>query len=95
MRLLITDEHVIFREFLKSFLSSIPKFQVAGEASDGLEAVELDAWLKPDLASADVRCHGWTDLIGEAYYRATTRRHRDSRAKDAPVWGTLAAVRQE
>jgi len=63
MRLLITDEHVTFREFLKSFLSSIPKFQVAGETSDGLEAVELDAWLKPDLASVDVRCHGWTDLI--------------------------------
>jgi len=29
MRLLITDEHVTFREFLKSFLSSIPEFQVA------------------------------------------------------------------
>ena len=94
MRLLITDEHVTFREFLKSFLSSISKFQVAGEASDGLEAVELDARLKPDLGQWMSRCHGWTDLIGEAYYRATTSRHRDSCAKDAPIWGTLAAARQ-
>ena len=54
MRVLIADEHVTFREFLKSFLSRIPEFQVAGEASDGLEAVELIARLKPDLVLMDI-----------------------------------------
>jgi len=48
-RVLNADEHVTFREFLKSFLSRIPEFQPAGEASDGLEAVELVTRLKPDL----------------------------------------------
>ena len=54
MRVLIADEHVTFREFLKSFLSRIPEFQVAGEASDGLEAVELIARLEPDLVLMDI-----------------------------------------
>lgn len=46
VRVLITDEDVTLREFLKSFLSRIPEFQVAGETSAGLEAVELVARLK-------------------------------------------------
>ncbi len=54
MRVLVADEHVTFREFLKSFLSRIPEFQVAGEASDGLEAVELVARLNPDLVLMDI-----------------------------------------
>jgi len=54
MRVLIADGHVAFREFLKSFLCRIPEFQVAGEASDGLEAVELIARLKPDLVLMDI-----------------------------------------
>jgi DNA-binding NarL/FixJ family response regulator len=54
MRVLIADEHVTFREFLKSFLFRIPGFQVAGEASDGVEAVELVAQLKPDLVLMDI-----------------------------------------
>jgi two-component system, NarL family, response regulator DegU len=54
MRVLIADQHVIFREFLKSFFARIPEFQVAGEASDGLEAVELVDRLKPDLVLMDI-----------------------------------------
>jgi DNA-binding NarL/FixJ family response regulator len=54
MRVLITDERVTFREFLKSFLSTIPEFQVAGKASDGPEAVKLVARLKPELVLMDI-----------------------------------------
>jgi DNA-binding NarL/FixJ family response regulator len=54
IRILIADERVIFREFLKAFLSRIPDFHVAGEASDGLEAVDLVARLKPDLVLMDI-----------------------------------------
>jgi len=53
-RVLITDEHVTFREFLKSFLSRIPEFQLAGGALDGPEAVKLVARLKPDLVLMDI-----------------------------------------
>jgi DNA-binding NarL/FixJ family response regulator len=35
MRVLITDEHATSREFLKSFLSTILEFQVAGKSSNG------------------------------------------------------------
>lgn len=49
------DEHVTFREFLKSSLSTIPEFQVRGKASDGPQAVKLVARLKPELVSMDIK----------------------------------------
>jgi len=53
MRVLIADEHVTFREFLKSFCPGFPSFK-SRRASDGLEAVELVARLKPDLVLMDI-----------------------------------------
>jgi DNA-binding NarL/FixJ family response regulator len=54
LRVIIADEHVAFRDFLKSFLARMPDFQVTGEAADGIEAVELVARLKPDLILMDI-----------------------------------------
>jgi DNA-binding NarL/FixJ family response regulator len=54
LRVIIADEHVAFRDFLKSFLTRMPDFQVTGEAADGIEAVELAARLKPDLILMDI-----------------------------------------
>jgi AmiR/NasT family two-component response regulator len=51
---LIADAHVTFREFLNSPLSGTLEFQVAGEASEGLEAVERVSRLKLDLAVMDI-----------------------------------------
>jgi DNA-binding NarL/FixJ family response regulator len=61
LRVIIADEHVAFREFLKSFLARMPDFRVTGEAADGIEALELVARLKPDLVLMDIampRMHG-------------------------------------
>lgn len=56
IRVLIADDHVLFREGLKSILQRAgERFQVVGEAGSGLEAQELALRLKPDIILMDVR----------------------------------------
>jgi two-component system response regulator NreC len=52
--LLLVDDHVVMRKGLRLLLESTPEFQVAGEASNGREAVELTLQLEPDLVLMDL-----------------------------------------
>lgn len=54
LRILIADDHVTVRKHLKQLLESRPNWQVCGEASNGLEAVQKAASLKPDVIVLDV-----------------------------------------
>ncbi len=61
LRVLLVDDHILFRKGLASLLSSQPEFVVIGEAGDGLEGLEKTKSLKPDLVLMDVtmpRCTG-------------------------------------
>ncbi len=61
LRVLLVDDHILFRKGLASLLSSQPDFVVVGEAGDGLEGLEKTKALKPDLVLMDVtmpRCAG-------------------------------------
>jgi two-component system nitrate/nitrite response regulator NarL len=49
VRVLIADDHPVFRQGLRRLLDSQQDFQVIGEASDGAEAVVLASKLRPDL----------------------------------------------
>jgi len=53
IRLLIVDDHTLFRESLHSHLNAIENFQVVGEAADGLEAVSKSEQLQPDIILMD------------------------------------------
>jgi len=53
-RILIVDDHEIFRRGLRSLLESRPEFEILGEAADGLQAIEKATQLKPDLIVMDV-----------------------------------------
>jgi DNA-binding NarL/FixJ family response regulator len=55
LRVLIADDHALFRRGLQMVLSSEPDIEVVGEASDGSEAVEKAKALKPDVVLMDVR----------------------------------------
>ena len=54
IRVLLVDDHLLFREGLKNILKSQPDFDVIGEASDGLEAFIKASELLPDLILMDV-----------------------------------------
>src|ERR1700726_4233267 len=53
-RILIADDHPIFRFGLASLLSSHEGWEICGEASNGRDAVEKCRQLKPDLLILDI-----------------------------------------
>ena len=55
IRLVIADDHPVYRDGLARLLAEIGGFDVVGVAADGLEAVELAAALAPDVVVMDVR----------------------------------------
>jgi DNA-binding NarL/FixJ family response regulator len=57
-RVLIADDHALFRYGLKAMLSSTPEYEVVGEASTGEEVVSLAAELKPDVVLMDIQMPG-------------------------------------
>jgi len=54
VRILIADDHPIFRDGLKRLLESERDFKVVGEACDGVEAVKLVRQLKPEILLLDL-----------------------------------------
>jgi DNA-binding NarL/FixJ family response regulator len=54
IRVLIADDHQLVRDGLRSLLEKDENFQVCGEASNGREAIDLCATLKPDVLVIDV-----------------------------------------
>lgn len=53
-RLLIVDDHEIFRRGLRALLEPSSEWQICGEAVDGVDAVEQCKTLKPDIVVLDV-----------------------------------------
>lgn len=55
IRVLIVDDHPVVRNGLVGMLSGRPEFEIAGEASDGQQAVEQSARLSPQVILMDLR----------------------------------------
>lgn len=53
-RILIVDDHPLFRDGLKALLADCENFEVAGEAGGFAEGLQLARKLKPDLALLDI-----------------------------------------
>jgi len=58
IRLLIADDHALFREGMRALLGALPDIEVAGEAADGEAAVAQAAALQPDVILMDSNMPG-------------------------------------
>ena len=54
IHVLVVDDHAIIRKGMKAVLEVTPDMQLVGEAENGLEAVELDEKLLPDVILMDL-----------------------------------------
>ncbi len=54
LRVMVADDHPVYREGLEMVLSSLPDIEVVGGAADGVEAVELATSLRPDVVLMDL-----------------------------------------
>jgi two-component system response regulator NreC len=54
IRILLADDHALVRHGFRMILTAQPDMEVAGEAGNGREAVELAQKLKPDVVVMDV-----------------------------------------
>lgn len=54
IRILLADDHSLVRHGFRMILSAQPDMEIAGEAGNGKEAVELAQKLKPDVVVMDV-----------------------------------------
>src|SRR5437762_9337400 len=53
--ILIVDDHAMFRDALRNLLETDSTLKVAGEASDGREAIRFANELRPDIMLLDLR----------------------------------------
>lgn len=54
IRILITDDHQLFREGIANLLSASPQIEIVGQAENGQQAIEKAKQLKPDIVIMDL-----------------------------------------
>jgi DNA-binding NarL/FixJ family response regulator len=55
IRILVADDHLVYRIGIRNLLATEPGFKVDGEASDGMQTIELYRKMKPDVLLLDLR----------------------------------------
>jgi two-component system, NarL family, response regulator NreC len=54
IRILLADDHKVVRHGTRALLSTIPEWEIVGEADNGRDAVALTTKLKPDIVILDI-----------------------------------------
>jgi DNA-binding NarL/FixJ family response regulator len=62
IRVLLTDDHTLFRQGLRTLLEGEPDIEVAGEAANASDAVALAEQLRPDVVLMDIGMTGMSSF---------------------------------
>jgi DNA-binding NarL/FixJ family response regulator len=62
LRLLIADDHPLFRKGLRTLLSAVPDFVLVGEADSGSAAAALALDVQPDVVLMDLQMPGGSGI---------------------------------
>src|SRR5262245_60895471 len=58
IRILIADDHALFREGIRALFAALPDIEVVGEADEGEGAIAQVDTLQPDLVLMDINMPG-------------------------------------
>jgi two-component system, NarL family, response regulator NreC len=61
-RVMIVDDHKMFRDGLRGLINAEPGMEVVGEAVDGREAIEVARMLTPDVVVMDISMPGMNGI---------------------------------
>jgi len=62
IRVLLTDDHTLFRQGIRTLLSAEPDLEVVGEAANAFEAVTMAQQLHPDVVLMDIGMSGMSSF---------------------------------
>ena len=72
IRTLVVDDHHVVRQGLVALLRVMPEIEIVGEASDGLQAIELHRSLQPDITLMDLQLPNLGGVAAISRIRAET-----------------------
>ena len=58
VRVLLVDDHALFRSGIRALLQEYPDFEIVGETADGMEGVKRAKQLRPDVVLLDLHMPG-------------------------------------
>lgn len=70
-KVLLIDDHALFRKGVGQMISADPHFEVVGEAASGQEGLDLAEQLRPDMVLIDLNMKGMNGLETLRRFKAT------------------------
>ncbi len=62
IKVLLTDDHALFRQGIRTLLAAEPDMEVVGESANGLDAVALAQQVRPDVVLMDIGMPGMSSF---------------------------------
>ncbi len=62
IRVVLIDDHPLFRKGVRQMISDHPNFTVVGEAASGSDGLEIAEALRPDMVLIDINMKGMSGL---------------------------------
>ncbi len=69
IKVLLTDDHTLFRQGIRTLLAAEPDIETVGEAANAMEAVALAQQLRPDVVLMDIGMPGMSSFEGTRLIR--------------------------